>query len=244
MVVPAWLPVPTLPSDDIVIRIDPGRAFGSGSHPSTGLAIAALEDRLTPGDRVLDVGTGSGVLAVAACRLGARLVLGIDLDPEALAAAPRNAVLNDVGGRVDVAATPLATIDETFDIVLANIGLGVLLELAPDLERLVRPGGWLVLSGLLEPQADAVVAALPRAFRRSSGWPLPDGWRPCSRRGVDQRSRFTRTEPSAPRSHGTAAVISSSEMPRYTCGYLSPGRLSSHRRSAPTAAGSTSSSTS
>lgn len=174
VLVPAWQSAPTTADDDLAIVLDPGRAFGSGSHPSTRLAVAALEDRLVPGDDVLDVGCGSGVLAVVACRLGAASALAIDTDPAALTATRENATANGVADVVVVESTVLSDIDRTFDLVMANIGAQVLRELAAGLAGCVRPGGWLVLSGLLVAQADEVVAAFPMFSEVERG--VEEGW--------------------------------------------------------------------
>lgn len=154
---PDWLPAAPAP-DDIVVSLDPGRTFGSGSHPSTRLVLGILEDRVRAGDEVLDVGTGSGVLAVAACLLGARTAVGIDIDPAAVDVTRANAVANGVDGMVSASTRPLAEVAGEFDVVLANIGARILSELAEDLLRRTRPGGWLALAGLLAGQVDSVVA--------------------------------------------------------------------------------------
>jgi ribosomal protein L11 methyltransferase len=158
---PAWVPREegTEEPGDVVLVIDPGRAFGSGSHESTRLALALLEDLVRAGDHVLDVGCGSGVLAVAACLLGAADVRGIDVEPGAVSASEANARANGVGDRVRAATTPLAGVDGAYDVVVANIGGGGLVDLAPDLVERVAPGGALVLSGQLSTQLGRLVAA-------------------------------------------------------------------------------------
>lgn len=174
---PAWLPVTDAVDGDVVIALDPGRSFGSGSHPSTRLVLAALEDLITGGERVLDVGCGSGVLAVAACLLGARSAVAIDVDPAAVEVTDANAARNGVGERVEASTTPLTTVAGTFDVAVANIGVRVLLGIAPALVRAVRPGGALVVAGLLDGQADDVVAACVGAVEVSrtgeDGWAAP-----------------------------------------------------------------------
>ncbi|MCU1496776.1 MAG: Ribosomal protein methyltransferase [Acidimicrobiales bacterium] len=159
---PAWVPRDLSQvggGDDVVVVVDPGRAFGSGSHESTRLALALLEDLVRSSDRVLDVGCGSGVLAVAASLLGAREVVAIDVEVGAVTATEANALANGVGDRVRASTTPLALVDGAYEVVVANIGGGVLAGLAPDLVRCLAPGGGLVLSGMLDDQADAVVGA-------------------------------------------------------------------------------------
>ena len=154
---PAWLPVGPVEGDDVIVRLDPGRTFGSGSHPSTRLAVAALLTYGRLGDRVLDVGGGSGVLAVVAARLGAASALAIDVDPASPAVTRANARANGVDHRVMASNAPLGEVEGAFDIVLANIGVRVLGELARDLVRRVRPGGLLVLAGLLDAQVDPLL---------------------------------------------------------------------------------------
>ena len=173
---PAWVPraEEAATGDDLVVVIDPGRAFGSGSHESTRLALALLELLVRPGDRVLDVGCGSGVLAVAACLLGAEHVDAIDVDAAAVDATDANAGANGVAARVRASTTLLSEVDGTYGIVVANIGGGVLGRLAPDLERRVGSAGALVLSGVLEDQVDAVVSAcvgcVEEDRRADGGW--------------------------------------------------------------------------
>jgi ribosomal protein L11 methyltransferase len=175
---PAWLPLPedgaAGADDDVMLLLDPGRAFGSGSHATTRLVLAAIEAILAAGDEVLDVGTGSGVLAVAAARLGAAVVVATDIDPAAVAATTANAARNGVADRIDVSTRALAALPGSFHLVVANIGASVLRDLAPDLAPRVRPGGHLVLSGLLDSQVAGVLERLP-------GWTevdrqAEDGW--------------------------------------------------------------------
>lgn len=171
--VPAWVPAPPLGPGERLLWLDPEQSFGSGSHPTTRLVVAALEDLASPGLRVLDVGCGSGVLSVAAALLGADVV-AIDIDPGAPGATRANAERNGVGDRIAASTTPLDEVDETFDVVAANLLAPVVAELGPGLVRTTRPGGHLVVSGLL---ADRWEASLPHLaplevleVRELDGW--------------------------------------------------------------------------
>lgn len=171
VIAPEWLDDPIV-GDDIVIRIEPGATFGLGNHPTT-VGCARMLRHLDLGDRrVLDVGTGSGVLAIAAVMLGARHAHGVDINPASLSVVAANARLNRVGDRVSVSLEHLDALDGPFDVVLANILAPVLIELAPDLVRLT--GDVLVISGLLEGAHAHVVAALaPLRVRETV---VVDGW--------------------------------------------------------------------
>jgi ribosomal protein L11 methyltransferase len=177
---PSWRAYEPQP-DEVVVELDPGMAFGTGLHPTTRTCLTLIEALLRPGDRVLDVGTGSGILALAALKLGAASVLGLDVSDVAVAAARANAAANAVAARFTVrlatlegaAGEPylplppgLVTLGAeigTFDLVLANIIARVIAQLAPALLRAVRPGGQLIASGIIaERQAeaeDALIAA-------------------------------------------------------------------------------------
>jgi ribosomal protein L11 methyltransferase len=170
------------------VRLDPGLAFGTGTHPTTALCLEWLDAAALDGRRVVDYGCGSGILAVAALRLGAEHAVAIDNDPQALTATAENAANNGVDRRLAVLGVD-APAPEPADIVLANILSGIIIELAQELIRLVRPGGILVLSGILEHQAPAVMAAFGDAVRFQppsvrDGWVRLAGDRvPVSRRG-------------------------------------------------------------
>jgi ribosomal protein L11 methyltransferase len=176
VVQPAWLARgEDVRAGDVVVTLDPGRAFGDGRHPSTRLALAALAARLQPGGSVLDAGSGSGVLAVAAALLGAGRVLAVDIAPAARAATAANAAANGVAVEV---GDDLHAVEGVWDVVLANIGAAALVALAPVLAPRVAPGGVLVLSGLLVGQAPAVVRAydalaLAGAPAVEAGWAAP-----------------------------------------------------------------------
>jgi ribosomal protein L11 methyltransferase len=138
--------------DDVVIAMDPGMAFGTGLHPTTRLCLAALEpladDGTLAGARILDVGCGSGVLAVAALLLGGSSAVGVDIDPIAIESTLANAKRNGLTRRVTARVGSLPTGDSPFDVVLANLIAGVLVPLAPLLRDELRPGGTLVASGI------------------------------------------------------------------------------------------------
>jgi ribosomal protein L11 methyltransferase len=146
-----------------VVELDPG-GFGSGEHPSTRLLLEVLASRITGGERVLDVGCGSGVLGLCALRLGASSAVGVDIDVQAIEATRRNAVLNGFERRIEATQASLGEIEGAFDVVVANIGRAALVELATDLIARVSPGGWLAVSGI-SPAQCAHVAALLRPLQ-------------------------------------------------------------------------------
>jgi ribosomal protein L11 methyltransferase len=148
--------------DEVVIELDPGMAFGTGLHPSTQLSMIAVEEELEAGDRVLDVGIGSGILATGAALLGASAVDGVDIEPVAVRSARENAARNGVASIVHVEQGSVGE-DQPFsgeyDLVVANIIARILTELSPALARAVRPGGSLILGGIIDSKEDAVQAA-------------------------------------------------------------------------------------
>lgn len=153
LVLPVWEEPPS-DSTAHILRMDPGPAFGTGRHPSTKMCLAALEDALLPGTTrdLLDVGTGSGILAIYGAMLGASPVDAMDIDEEALEWARWNIRLNELTGSIRLSSRPLAEWSGTYSVVTANLILHTILELMPYFPKIVRPGGRLILSGLLREQ--------------------------------------------------------------------------------------------
>lgn len=156
---PAWVPYQP-PDGTTVLHIEPGSTFGMGDHPTTLLSLRALRRLVTPGCTVLDVGCGSGVLAIGACVFGAASAVGIDIAPAAVPVTEANAAANGVADRVSVSTTLLGDVAGTYDVVMANILAPTLVALAGDLRRVVAPGGALVISGILATAHEHVLQAL------------------------------------------------------------------------------------
>ena len=157
-----------------IVWLDPGLAFGTGTHATTALCLEWLDGASLAGTRVLDVGCGSGILAIAALRLGAARAHGLDIDPQALIATADNAGRNGVSARLSMAGAD-APWGAGYDVVLANLLAEPLVTLAPAIAAACRPGGSIVLSGLLSAQADSVTAAYVAWFdmevpRERDGW--------------------------------------------------------------------------
>jgi ribosomal protein L11 methyltransferase len=144
-------------SDAVVIRLDPGLAFGTGTHPSTALCLDWLDEHLVPGRRVIDYGSGSGILGIAAALLGAAQVDAFDVDPQALLATAENAAANGVGERLRV-HQDAARLPPGAELLIANILASSLCTLVTDFAPRLREGGQLLLAGILAEQADAVIA--------------------------------------------------------------------------------------
>jgi ribosomal protein L11 methyltransferase len=177
-VVPTWRTAPDPTA--VNVALDPGIAFGTGSHPTTRLCLAWLATHIRGGERVLDYGCGSGILAIAAMKLGAAAAVGVDIDPQAVLAAIRNADQNRIAARF---LGPDAESGDEYDIVVANILSNPLKALAPLLASRVRHGGHLILSGILEAQAGGVAASYEETLPLTptavlDGWVLLTGARP------------------------------------------------------------------
>ena len=161
---PSWAELQDDPAD-IVLTLDPGRAFGTGTHATTALClevIARLADAPAPPRRVLDVGAGSGILAMAAAALGASKVVACEIDVEASQVAAENIAANGLQATVAVTTTPIEELSGSFDLILANILAGENIRLAPHFLARLAPGGYLALSGILIEQEPAVTAAFTR----------------------------------------------------------------------------------
>jgi ribosomal protein L11 methyltransferase len=160
LILPAWEPVPR-DVEGRVVRIDPGLAFGTGQHPTTRMCLETMERLPLPRSwSMLDVGTGSGILAIYGARLGAHRIAAIDNDPEALRWAERNIALNDLSGSIALSSMPLEGWRDKFSLVAANLILGTIIELMPFFPPVLEARGWLILSGLLSEQVDRVVPLL------------------------------------------------------------------------------------
>ncbi len=178
-IVPTWHEAPNVDAGAINIVLDPGAAFGTGSHPTTRLCLLWLEANVHNAPKVLDYGTGSGILAIAAMKLGAREAVGVDIDAGAIEAARFNARQNNVPIRFDTTDNAL---DCVADITLANILANPLKMLAPLLASHTRAGGQLVLAGILDEQAEDIIAIYAPYFnlvvwRRVEGWSCIAGCR-------------------------------------------------------------------
>lgn len=161
-IVPTWEIYNPVSSDELIIELDPGMAFGTGTHPTTVMCIQALERTVRPGDRVIDVGTGSGVLSIAAAMLRAEDVRAFDLDEVAVTQAKLNIKLNKVHNMVNVSQNNLLDgVEEgSADVIVANILAEVILRFTVDAARIVKPGGYFITSGIIQQKKDQVKEAL------------------------------------------------------------------------------------
>ncbi len=155
---PTWEPYEAK-DGEVVVEIDPGMAFGTGTHETTRLCIQLLDNIIRGGESVFDVGTGSGILAIAAAKLGAAEVLGIDNDEKSVSVAAENVELNSAQKNVSVSGIPLSDVEGLFDIVVANILAEDLIEMRKELLKRLATGGRIILSGILKTKAEMVIAA-------------------------------------------------------------------------------------
>lgn len=173
---PTWEEYDPSPGEK-VIELDPGMAFGTGTHPTTALCIHLLEQALTPGDRVIDVGCGSGVLSIVAGKLGAEHVLALDLDPLAVEKTRENVETNHLSGVIEAREGDLLKgVGQTADLVVANILAEIIVLLVHDLPRVLKPGGAFIASGIIEEKAKWVEASLLDAGLEVLETKHQDGW--------------------------------------------------------------------
>ena len=176
---PTWREHTPAPGD-VVLALDPGMAFGTGLHPTTRLCLAALEqladDGRLAGARILDVGSGSGILSIAALKLGGDSVLGLDIDPIAVESTTTNAARNQLEGRLTTREGSLPSGERPFDVVLANLVAGVLVHLAAALHAELRPGGTLLASGIFIDREADVTAAFEAAGLTIGGRAVEGDW--------------------------------------------------------------------
>lgn len=177
-IVPTWEIYTPVSSDELIIELDPGMAFGTGTHPTTVMCIQALERMVRPGDRVIDVGTGSGVLSIAAAMLGAEDVRAYDLDDVAVTSARLNIKLNKVNNRVAVAQNNLldGVGEQSADCIVANILAEVILRFTEDAARVIKPGGTFITSGIIQQKKDQVKEALQKAGFEIAETILMEDW--------------------------------------------------------------------
>ena len=175
-VVPSWEEYDNT-SGRAVLRLDPGMAFGTGTHETTALCLGVLDEWVQGGERMLDVGTGSGILAIAALKLGAAEADGVDIDPMCVRTAGENAGRNGVEGRFKVLVGDLAAkASGRYQIITANIVANAILKMAPAIPPLLAPGGRFVASGVIDTRRDEVAAGLAAAglivdeIREKNGW--------------------------------------------------------------------------
>ncbi|SDI22625.1 ribosomal protein L11 methyltransferase [Planococcus glaciei] len=169
-VVPTWETYEPVSSDELIIELDPGMAFGTGTHPTTVMSLQALEKTVKKDQRVIDVGTGSGVLAIGAALLGAKEVHALDLDEVAVRSARINVKLNKAQDRVNVVqGNLLDTIDEPGDVVVANILAEIIISFTDDAFHVVKPGGHYITSGIISAKKNDVKEAL-----EASGFVIED----------------------------------------------------------------------
>jgi ribosomal protein L11 methyltransferase len=177
-IVPTWEIYTPVSSDELIIELDPGMAFGTGTHPTTVMCIQALERSVRPGDRVIDVGTGSGVLSIAAAMLGAEDVRAYDLDEVAVTSARLNIKLNKVSDKVTISQNNLldGVEENTADVVIANILAEVILRFTDDVARVVKPGGIFIASGIIQQKKDQVKEGLVQSGFEITETILMEDW--------------------------------------------------------------------
>ncbi len=173
-IVPSWEQYDT---DRVKVTLDPGMAFGTGTHETTALCLEVLDSLICAGQSVLDIGTGSGILAIAAAKLGAQNVLGIDIDPMCVRTANENAQLNAVDDKLEIKLGDLSKdVSGEFDVIFANIVANAIMALAPCVPKLLKEDGVFVASGIIDTRCDEVVEAIKNTglnvceIKHDRGW--------------------------------------------------------------------------
>ncbi|MFY0782245.1 50S ribosomal protein L11 methyltransferase [Peribacillus simplex] len=176
-IVPTWEDYTPVSSDELIIELDPGMAFGTGTHPTTVMCIQALERTVRSGDLVVDVGTGSGVLSIAAALLDAKRIQSLDLDEVAVQSAIQNVELNNVQDKVSVSKGNLLDgVNEQADVVVANILAEVIMRFTDDVAKVVKPGGYFIASGIIQPKKQDVKDAITGSGFTISETILMEDW--------------------------------------------------------------------
>ncbi|MEE9248523.1 MAG: 50S ribosomal protein L11 methyltransferase [Dehalococcoidia bacterium] len=180
VVCPSWLQYKPRPKD-VVVRLDPGMAFGTGLHPTTRMCLELLERLVEPGIEMLDLGTGSGILAIAAAKLGVARVLALDIDPVAVKVARENVLANGTQDLIEVREGSLRLDDPplsaSYHLIVANIAVRPIVELAAAMMGPLRPGGLVIAGGILEDQSNEVEAAFTRLGARVREMRKAEDWR-------------------------------------------------------------------
>jgi ribosomal protein L11 methyltransferase len=193
-ITPTWENYTPKKENELIIELDPGMAFGTGTHPTTVMCIRALDDSIEGGERVIDVGCGTGVLSIAAAKLGAAAVHALDLDEVAVRSAQTNVELNGAIDRVTVAQNDLLKgIKGPFDIVVANILAEVIIRFVDDAAKVLKPGGLFITSGIITRKEEEVKRAMEQAgFRIKDSYYMHDMYE------KEDGSRYTDTDTVAP----------------------------------------------
>ncbi len=161
-VVPSWEPYENK-ENRLLLHIDPGAAFGTGTHATTSLCLAFLDEAILPGNEVLDIGCGSGILAIASVLLGAKQALGVDIDAQSVKTAKENAAINHLSGKTDFIVGDLAEkVTGKYDVICANIVADVVIKLLATVKRYMKDGGILLVSGIIDSRENDVLAAADR----------------------------------------------------------------------------------
>jgi ribosomal protein L11 methyltransferase len=162
LICPSWEKVPVT-DGRLIISLDPGMAFGTGTHPTTQMCLEALEQVVRPGDSVMDIGTGSGILAIGSILLGADAVTGVDIDPVAVRTANENALINQVSDRIHLMTGECRDLVGQVDVIVANIVADIIIQIAPCMAERLKSQGTLIVSGIIAPREPDVTTALTRS---------------------------------------------------------------------------------